>query len=282
MPEAAGWVHRRLRKHISDVGAQILYVRSQAMVLTVAVGEVSRLFVAVMRTLIYNPPRRVVMVRQLYHVGYLSLPIVILTGICIGLVMAVQTHSTLSQFNGENMVGAMVNFSMATQLMPVLAGLTIAGRVGSSIAAEIGTMKVTEQIDALRVMGTDPVQYLFVPRFVACVLLMPFLTALGTFAGIFCAAYLITTIWGVDKAAYWSHAADFVDSWDILTGLFKTIIYGAIIALISCRKGMQTSGGATGVGDACTSAVVASSMAIIVATFLLTLILQKIYLLFGW
>ena len=155
-----------------------------------------------MRVLIYDRPRRSVMVRQLYQVGYLSLPIVILTGVCIGLVMAVQTYSTLGQFNGENVTGAMVNFSMATQLMPVLAGLTIAGRVGSSIAAEIGTMKVTEQIDALRVMGTDPAQYLVAPRFVACVMLMPFLTALGVFAGIFSASYLVTGLWGVDRAAY--------------------------------------------------------------------------------
>jgi len=163
---------------------------------------VSQLFAQVMRVLIYDRPRRAVMVRQLYQVGYLSLPIVILTGVCIGLVMAVQTYSTLGQFNGENVTGAMVNFSMATQLMPVLAGLTIAGRVGSSIAAEIGTMKVTEQIDALRVMGTDPAQYLVAPRFVACVMLMPFLTALGVFAGIFSASYLVTGLWGVDRAAY--------------------------------------------------------------------------------
>lgn len=270
MAAAVSWVSNRLRQRIGIIGRQLVDM-------VVAVGAVSRLFVAVLHTLFTRPPRRLVMVRQLYHIGYLSLPIVILTGVCIGLVMAVQTRSTLSQFNGENMTGAMVNFSMVTQLMPVLAGLTIAGRVGASIAAEIGTMRVTEQIDAMRVMGTNPVQYLIVPRFVACVLLMPFLTALGAFAGIYCASYLVTGLWGVDRAAYWAHAAEFTDSWDILTGFFKTIIYGAIIALVACRKGLQTEGGATGVGDACTSAVVTASMAIIVASFVLTLILQELY-----
>ena len=262
-----------LQRKIARFGARV-------MTLFIAVGQVSKLFVAVMKTLVRHPPRRVVMVRQLYYIGYLSLPIVILTGVCIGLVLAVQTHSTLAQFNGENVTGAMVNFSMVTQLMPVLCGLTIAGRVGSSIAAEIGTMEVTEQIDALRVMGTDPIQYLVTPRFVACVLLLPFVTALGAFAGIFCAAYLITTVWGVDSAAYWGHAAKFVDTWDILTGLFKTVIYGAIIALIACRRGLQTKGGATGVGDACTTAVVSASMAIIVSTFILTVILRELHNLF--
>ena len=263
-----------------SIQGRITKLGRRVMTLFIAVGQVSQLFMAVMQTLVKNPPRRVVMVRQLYHVGYLSLPIVLLTGVCIGLVMAVQMHATLSQFNGEYMTGAMVNFSMVTQLMPVLCGLTIAGRVGSSIAAEIGTMNVTEQIDALRVMGTDPIQYLVTPRFVACIFLLPFLTALSSFAGIICAELLVTGVWSVDSAAYWAHAENVVSSWDILTGLFKTIIYGAIIALIACRRGLATKGGATGVGDACTSAVVGASMAIIVSTFILTVILRELHTLF--
>ncbi|NRA36638.1 MAG: ABC transporter permease [Planctomycetes bacterium] len=256
---------------------RVVSLGSRCIILVSHVGHMSLLLAQVIKMLISNRPRREVMVRQLYHIGYLSLPVVLLTGVCIGLVLAVQAYATLSGLNGENMAGAMVNFSLVTQIIPVLVGLTLAGRVGASIAAELGTMQVTEQIDALRVMGTDPIQYLIVPRFFACVALMPFLTALSSFVGIMAAAELLTGLWGIDKAAYWAHASEFVDSWDILIGLAKTVVYGAIIALISCRNGLMTTGGATGVGDACTKAVVDSSMVIMVASFILTLISQELY-----
>ena len=149
-----------------------------------AVGELGTLLRDVVRALIYDRQRREVMVIQLYHIGYLSLPVVLLTGVSIAMVMAVQSYATLSRFNAEVMCGPMVNYSMVTQLAPVVTGLMLAGRVGSNMAAELGTMKVTEQLDALRTMGTDPIAYLVAPRFLACVLLLPLLTALGAGAGV--------------------------------------------------------------------------------------------------
>ncbi|HYE05636.1 MAG TPA: ABC transporter permease [Planctomycetota bacterium] len=246
------------------------------------VGELGTLLRDVVRALMHDRQRRSVIVIQLYHIGYLSLPVVLLTGTSIAMVMAVQSFTTLASFNAEVMAGPMVNYAMVTQLAPVVTGLMLAGRVGSNMAAEIGTMKVTEQLDALRVMGTDPVAYLVAPRFLACVLLMPLLTALGAAAGMAAAAILVTGVWRVDAGAYWSRSNDYVGAWDILTGLGKTLIFGGILALVACRRGLQTRGGATGVGEACTQGVVQASVLVLIANFMLTLMLQKIWtVLFG-
>ena len=240
------------------------------------VGQTGIMVVQVLRSFVADPQRRLVVLRQMYHIGYLSLPVVLLTGVSIGLVMAVQAYYTLNSLNAESMTGAMVNYAMVSQLMPVLTGLTLAGRVGSSIAAEIGTMKVTEQIDALRVMGTDPIAYLVAPRFLACVMLIPMLTAVGGLVGIIAAEALVLSVWGVDPAAYWSHSETLLSWWEVMTGLIKTVVYGAIIALVSCRRGLRTEGGATGVGEACTTAVVNSSMLILVMTFVMTVLFQRL------
>ncbi len=246
------------------------------------VGELGTLLRDVVRALMHDRQRRSVIVIQLYHIGYLSLPVVLLTGTSIAMVMAVQSFTTLARFNAEVMCGPMVNYAMVTQLAPVVTGLMLAGRVGSNMAAEIGTMKVTEQLDALRVMGTDPVAYLVAPRFLACVLLLPLLTALGAAAGIAAAAALATGVWRVDSGAYWARSNDYVAAWDILTGLGKTLIFGGILALVACRRGLQTRGGATGVGEACTQGVVQASVLVLIANFMLTLMLQKMWtVLFG-
>lgn len=260
---------------------QNIYLLGRYVIDVVAVvGQTGVMVRRVMHSFLNDPQRHITVLRQMYHIGYLSLPVVLLTGVSIGLVMAVQSYYTLNNLNAETLTGGMVNYALITQLMPVLAGITLAGRVGSSIAAEIGTMKVTEQIDALRVMGTDPVAYLVAPRFLACVTLIPMLTAVGGLVGVLAAEALVLGVWGVDPAAYWGHSEKLLSTWEILTGLFKTVIYGAIIALVSCRRGLRTEGGATGVGEACTQAVVNSSMLILVATFVLTVLLQRLENLF--
>jgi phospholipid/cholesterol/gamma-HCH transport system permease protein len=247
-----------------------------------ALGELGRLLAEVLRLLVKDRQRREVIAIQLYHIGYLSLPVVLITGTSIGLVLAVQSYATLARFNAEAMAGPMVNFSMVTQLAPVLTGLMLAGRVGSNMSAEIGTMKVTEQLDALRTMGTDPIAYLVAPRFLACVLLTPVLTALAAVAGMLGGWFLIVTVYQVDGAAYWDYSQRYLATWDVLTGIGKTVIFGGLIALVSCRRGLQTTGGATGVGEACTKGVVQASVLVLIANFLLTLMIQKIWtLLFG-
>jgi len=242
-----------------------------------AIGELGRLLASVLWMLRYDCQRRSVLVMQLYHIGYLSLPVVLIADAAIGLVLGVQSFSTLSRFNADVMSGPMVNFSMITQLSPVITGLMLAGRVGSNMAAEIGTMKVTEQLDALRVMGTDPVSYLVAPRFLACVLLAPILTALGSLAGMAAGHILVVEIWRVDGAAYWFQSAKFLTPWDIITGSLKPIVFGGLIALVACRRGLLTKGGATGVGEACTKGVVQASVLVLVSNFLMSLLFQKLY-----
>ncbi|MCJ8336430.1 MAG: ABC transporter permease [Epibacterium sp.] len=242
-----------------------------------AIGQTTDLLFKVTKAIFRQPPRRRVILMQAYQIGYLSLPIVILTGIAIALVLAVQAHAVLKPLAAQNMVGAMVNFAMVSELAPVFTGIMLSGRVGSAIAAEIGTMKVTEQLDALRVMGTDPIAFLVAPRFLACVLLLPVLCAISAWSGIFCAEWLATSLWDLDGAAYNAHAETIIRPYDIFTGYAKTIIFGGIIALVACRKGLQTTGGATGVGTACTEGVVIASTLILGANFILTLLIKEFW-----
>ena len=198
------------------------------------VGAVGLLFFAVIKATLRYPQRRRTMVLQMYSIGFQSLPVVVLTGLAIGMVLGVQLLVTLQAFKGETMTGAMVNFALFSQLGPTLTGLMLAGRVGSSIAAELGTMKVTEQIDALRTMGTDPIAYLVVPRFWACVCLLPFLTAIACAAGVFGSSWLLTAAYDVSSASYWERAIDFNSWWEITTGLVKTCVFGGL----DCTGGM--------------------------------------------
>ena len=242
-----------------------------------AVGQVACLLVQSVRAALFDRPRWAVLIEQMYSIGYRSLPVVLLTGLSTGLVLAVQAYYTLSTFKGETVTGAMVNYALVSQLAPVLVGLMLAGRVGSAIAAEIGAMKVTEQLDALRVMGVDPVAYLVVPRVIACVFLLPALTAVGALAGVWAAEWLALEVWSIDPAAYRAQIDHFVDPWEVITGLLKTLFFGAIIALVACRKGLRTEGGSAAVGAACTEGVVGASMLILLSNFVLTLILQRLH-----
>ncbi len=242
-----------------------------------AVGELGQLLKDVMLAMYYQPQRRETIVTQLYHIGYLSLPVVIVSGMAIGLVMGVQGYTTLIKFNAEIMSGPLVNYALVSQLAPIFTALMVAGRVGSNMAAEIGTMKVTEQLDALRVMGTDPIAYLVVPRFIACVLLLPLLTALACIVGMYSAHVLVVDIWGVDGGAYWHQTRNFMRAWDTFVGLSKTLVFGGIICLVACRAGLMTRGGATGVGEACTRGVVQGSILSMIANFVLTLMFNKVW-----
>ncbi len=252
----------------------------EAVLFLAALGDCARLLGAVIRSLIYNRARPEVYTTQLYHIGYLSLPIVLVTGVSMGLVMAVQAYATLIRFNAEVMSGPMVMFSLVSQIGPSMTALLVAGRAGSNIAAELGTMKVTEQIDALRVMGTDPVSYLVAPRVMALFVLMPVLGALAGCVGTFAGGIFLTKLWEVDSGAYWFQTQRYVATWDIMTGIAKCPILGLFMGIIACRQGLMTKGGATGVGESCTRAVVQGCMMVLVMNFILTLLSNKIYHLF--
>ena len=245
--------------------------------LLIGIGDCALLGRQVAYSLLYDRQRWEILVTQLYSIGYLSLPIVLVTGVSMGLVMAVQAHATLVKFNAAVMAGPMVMYSLTTQVGPSMTALLVAGRAGSNIAAELGTMKVTEQIDALRVMGTNPISYLVMPRVLALTLLMPVLGALAGFVGTVAGGFLLVNLWGVDGGAYWFQTQRFVASWDVLTGIVKCPILGFFMGLIACRQGLLTRGGASGVGESCTKAVVQGSMVVLVMNFVLTLLSNKLY-----
>jgi phospholipid/cholesterol/gamma-HCH transport system permease protein len=213
---------------------------------------------------------------QLYEVGVRSLPVVMFTGAFVGMVLAVQSYPQFDAIGRGAWSGAVINLSVVKELGPVLAGVMIAGRVGGALAAGLGTMRVTEQIDALRAMGADPIRHLVVPRFLACFLLIPFLTIYCDVVGIL-GGFFVTWGWGVDTHEYWQHSADVIENFDILAGVVKSMAFGAAIALISCYKGFQSRQGAEGVGHAATQAFVVSFMGILVLDLFIALFLQGLY-----
>jgi len=206
---------------------------------------------------------------QLYEVGVKSVPVVAITGGFIGMVLAIETHAQFKSIGQENRLGGVINVSVIKQIGPVLAAVMLAGRVGGALTAELGTMNVTEQIDALRVMGSDPIRHLVVPRFLACVLLSPILTMYSSLLGVLGGWVVSTQGLGVPNQPYWFYSQYSVDNWQIFEGLIKSVFFGGAIGLISCYKGFSCGAGASGVGRACTEAFVSAFIAIIILNFFL-------------
>jgi phospholipid/cholesterol/gamma-HCH transport system permease protein len=229
----------------------------------------------------WKPVRRDVLARSFYQIGVLSLPVVMLTGMFIGMVLAVQSFGQFKSLGMENRLGGAINLALVRELGPVLAAVMLAGRIGCSIAAEIGTMRVTEQIDALTSMGTNPVWYLVVPRFIACIMLIPALTVLADFMGIFGGAYYCINILGIERSPYWENSRHFVNNFDILAGIFKSIFFGGAIALIGCHQGFRCDSGAVGVGRAATVSFVSSFVVILFLDLILGIILEHINQMMG-
>ncbi len=214
---------------------------------------------------------------QVYFMGVKSQSVVLITGAFTGMVLSAQTAVQFHKLKMDTATLAVVSVSMCSELGPVLTGLMVAGRVGAAIAAEIGTMRVTEQIDALRTLATHPVDYLVVPRLVAGVLVMPLLTAEAIFVGI-SAGYLVGVyLYDIDSTYLWVNMLKHTADSDVVIGLIKGCVYGGMVALVGCYKGMTCGEGAEGVGKATTEAVVFSSIAILIANFFLTLSLDAIF-----
>jgi phospholipid/cholesterol/gamma-HCH transport system permease protein len=214
---------------------------------------------------------------SLYLVGVRSVPVVAITGMFIGMVMAVQTFNQFNRMGLATRLGSVINITLVRELGPVLAATMLAGRVGSAMAAELGTMRVTEQVDALSTLGAHPLHYLVVPRLVACALLVPLLTIMADFMGIMGGALICTHIFGVEPHHYWQHSAQYVTMWDVAMGMMKAIFFGTAIALISCHRGLNSQAGAEGVGRAATEAFVSSFVAILVLDFFLAILLINLY-----
>lgn len=211
--------------------------------------------------------------RQFFEIGYLSLPVVGLTALFTGMVLALQSYTGFSRFNAENAIASVVVLSITRELGPVLGGLMVAGRIGASIAAEIGTMRVTEQIDALISLSTNPSKYLIMPRLLAGIIMLPFLVIIADIIGVL-GGYLVS-IYRLDfnSATYLKQTFDFMHMDDVTSGLIKAAFFGFIITFMGCYHGFNSKGGAEGVGKATTQAVVSSSILILIANYFLTSLL---------
>ncbi|NOX20259.1 MAG: ABC transporter permease [Nitrospirae bacterium] len=213
--------------------------------------------------------------KQMVEIGIKSLPVIFITAVFTGMVLALQSYTGFKRFGAESLVATVVALSMTRELGPVLTGLIVAGRAGAAMAAELGTMRVTEQIDALETLATNPIKYLIVPRFIAGALMLPALAIVTDIIGIL-GGYVITVgLFGASNVSYWNRTWNFLEMTDILNGLIKACFFGIAISLISCYKGFYTQGGAEGVGKATTGAVVLSSMTILISDYFLSAWLFK-------
>ena len=225
-------------------------------------------------TWLARPPLKLHLIfKQMEFVGVKSATVVMLTGASTGAVLALQTYYGFSKFNAETMVGAIVTLSMTRELGPVLTSLMVTARVGSAMATELGTMRVTEQIDALEVMAANPVKYLVVPRLVAAVLMLPVLTVICDFVGVLGGYVVGVNLLRINPGLFVNRIYDMVEMVDLFNGLVKSACFGLILSLVGCYKGFATTGGAEGVGRAATEAVVLSSVLILVSDYFLTAIM---------
>ena len=240
-------------------------------------GELLFLALETLRSLFTTPIRWRLLLRQVLEVGYRSQLVVIVTGGFTGAVFGAQTFFQFHRLSMDSAVGAVVAVSMFRELGPVLTGLMVAGRVGAAMSAEIGTMKVTEQIDALRSLGVHPVDYLVVPRLLAMMLSVPLLVAECVGIGILAGQFVTVTMLGVSNVYYVNYMLKFTSGRDVKMALTKGFVFALLISLIACQEGLKAQEGAVGVGKATTQAVVISSLFILIVNFFLTMILNIFY-----
>lgn len=210
------------------------------------------------------------LLRQMVEIGYFSLPVVGLTAIFSGMVLALQSYTGFARFSAEGAIANVVVVSITRELGPVLAGLMVAGRIGASMAAEIGTMRVTEQLDALTTLSTNPMKYMVAPRLIAGILMLPFLVIIADIIGVF-GGYLVAVFkLGFNPSNYIQSTWDFLELMDVVSGLVKAAVFGFIVTLMGCYHGYHSRGGAQGVGAATTNAVVSAAILILCFDYILT------------
>jgi len=261
----------RLAGGIADFGAVILRAID-------GLGDITLFAWSTLTWLFTRLPRRDTLTNNMYTIGVQSLPVVAIIGTFTGMVLAVQSFTQFREFGLETQLGGVINKAMLRELGPVLAATMLAGRVGSAMAAELGTMRVTEQIDALTSMGANPIHYLVVPRFLSCLLLIPSLTIMAVFMGVVGGAFYCVSFLNIDYYHYRSNAQRVVENWDLFYGIVKSFFFGATIGIISCYRGFNCQPGAEGVGRAATTAFVYSFVVIIILDLLVSIVLDQIYL----
>jgi len=252
-------------------------VRTQSLRILEMIGEYVALIFDVFRASLRKPPPWALVRDQLYHIGVMSLSVVAITGFTTGFVLAAQSFYQLGEKGMAGVTGVLVAKSMITELGPILTAFMVTGRVGSSMCAELGSMKVTEQIDALRSMAINPNVYLVAPRLLAGIFMIPLLTLFCTIMGIL-GGYLIgVSLFHLTPASYFNPMPLHISIFDLVTGMIKAFVFGTLLVTVCCYKGMKTSGGAAGVGQATTQSVVTSYILILFSDFFLTLALNMIH-----
>ncbi len=234
------------------------------------VGRLSVFTALALRHTVLPPFHFRQLLRQMIDIGYYSLPVVGLTAIFTGMVLALQSYSGFARFSAEGAVATVVVLSMTRELGPVLAGLMVAGRIGASMAAEIGTMKVTDQIDALETLSTNPYKYLVAPRILAGVTMMPVLVLVADIIGVFGGFLIGVNKLGFNPASYLQQTFEFLEVRDVVSGLVKAAAFGFVISLMGCYHGYNSRGGAQGVGTATINAVVSALIMILILNYLIT------------
>jgi phospholipid/cholesterol/gamma-HCH transport system permease protein len=241
------------------------------------IGDYTTLLFDVFGSSFKKPPSWPLIREQMYHLGVMSLSVVAITGFTTGFVLAAQSFYQLSGKGLSGVTGVLVAKSMITELGPILTAFMVTGRVGSSMCAELGTMKVTEQIDALKSMAVNPNAYLVAPRFLAGIFMVPLLTFFSIMMGIFGGYLIAVQYFHLSSAMYFNPMQVHITPFDLATGFIKSFIFGVLLVTVCCYKGMKTSGGAAGVGKSTTQSVVTSYILILVADFFLTMALNMIY-----
>lgn len=242
-----------------------------------ALGEYTIFIISVVGVTLRRPPQLNLIRDQMYEIGVLSLPVVAVTGLSTGMVLAAQAFFQLSDKGLASATGLMVAKSMLVELGPVLTAFMVTGRVGAAMCAELGTMRVTEQIDALNSMAVNPLRYLVAPRFIAGFFMMPLLTIFSCVMGIFGGFIVATMVYNMPANVFLDPLPEHITMFDFFSGIVKAFVFGVIIVTISCFKGMATKGGAAGVGRSTTSSVVICYSFILIINFLLTLLLNNSY-----
>jgi phospholipid/cholesterol/gamma-HCH transport system permease protein len=243
----------------------------------VDVGEYIRFVIKACTVSIYKFPKWRLISSQMLEIGIMSLPVVAITGFSTGLVLSAQSFFQLADKGLAAATGILVGKAMITELGPILTAFMITGRVGSAMCAELGSMKVTEQIDALRSMSVNPIRYLVAPRLIGGFITIPLLTIFSIVMGILGGYLIAVYLFGMSPGAYFDPMPDYISPFDLFTGIFKALIFGVFIVTICCFKGLNTTNGAVGVGRATTTSVVIAYSVILIANFLLTLALNIIH-----
>jgi phospholipid/cholesterol/gamma-HCH transport system permease protein len=242
-----------------------------------AVGDYSSLAGRSVASLFRQPHYFADMIQQADLIGFGSLPIIVLTGLSIGAELALNSANTLQRFGSLSLIGQLVSVGMVRELGPIITGLMVAGRNASGMASELGSMVVTEQIDAMRALGTDPMKKLVAPRVVSTTFMLFFLTIISDLLGLFGGSVVSTLLFGMDWRQYWNTAYQILVFQDVFMGLVKPLLFGFIIATVGCYYGMTARGGTQGVGRATTQAVVASSVLILVVDLFVTKLLMAVF-----